>query len=450
MSTPDNLALRWKGPLDVLFLRLLPAKPIAFIRRSGTVFIGFQAADRFTHTSTADTTHPFDRLEAWVNSHSVQDSGPQLSVGYISYDTKNFLADFSRRRGYAPLYPEITFLHFTEGLFLDTEKQVMYLRIPSESKRDEIAALLLATENPRSAIPSSPTDVRFTAFPAYSEKIRRIQHYLREGDSYEVNHTERFTFKYRGAAGPLFARLLAESDALRATWIRDDSLTILSATLEDFVAVRGEKIESKPMKGTRASAGHKQLDDALIEELRNSRKDRAEHVMIVDVVRNDLGRVCRPGTVAVTRPFEVISYPTVHHMVSTIEGQLRTDTRMADILRAVFPAASVTGAPKIRATEIIDELEETPRGIYTGAIGLIGGPQDYDLSMGIRTLTLRGEDAVYGTGGGIVIDSDPRAEYEECSAKTEVLLRALFGGSPAAPDEENIHLLGQRPLSRPA
>jgi para-aminobenzoate synthetase component 1 len=183
--------------------------------------------------------------------------------------------------------------------------------------------------------------------------------------------------------------------------------------------------EARPIKGTRPRGSTPQHDGALARELLESEKDRAENVMIVDLLRNDLGKVCRPGSVRVPKLFALESHPTVHHLVSTVTGKLADDADAFALLRAAFPGGSVTGAPKIRAMEIIAELERAPRGVYCGAIGYVSVSGAMDFNIPIRTIVLQGGAATFHAGAGIVWDSEPAAEYEETLAKARTMIEAL-------------------------
>jgi para-aminobenzoate synthetase component 1 len=211
----------------------------------------------------------------------------------------------------------------------------------------------------------------------------------------------------------------------RNAYIDAESFQILSNSPELFLERHGTRIATQPIKGTR-SRGQTSAEDARRRaELRSDSKERAEHVMIVDLERNDLGRICRTGTVRVPHAPRVHSYPTLHHLVSTVEGTLAEDVPTAEVIRATFPGGSITGAPKIRAMEIIDALEPNTRGVYTGALGLIDAAGDMHLSLPIRTAVTTGGRIYYSAGGGIVADSDADAEYAESLLKAEGLLAAL-------------------------
>ena len=223
----------------------------------------------------------------------------------------------------------------------------------------------------------------------------------------------------------LYERLRRCNPASHAALLRWEGGSILSASPELFLRLRTGRAISRPIKGTRARSSEAALDASAREELLHSEKDRAELTMIIDLVRNDLGKVCVPGGVHVPEPYGRETHPTVHHLVATVEGRLAEGRTWADLLQAAFPGGSITGAPKIRAMQIIDEMEPTARGVYCGAIGWIGLDGDMHLNLAIRTLVRVGGEAFVHTGGGIVADSDPEDEYEETCAKVRGLLAAL-------------------------
>jgi len=205
------------------------------------------------------------------------------------------------------------------------------------------------------------------------------------------------------------------------------TFSIVSSSPELFLRVRDRDVQTRPIKGTRPRGRTPAEDRKLADELMASRKDRAELVMIVDLERNDLGRVCDYGTVRVKEPVRLEKLPTVFHTVSTVEGKLYKGKGVVDLLMAAFPGGSITGAPKIRAMEIIEELEPTKRNVYTGAIGYLGFNNSADLNIAIRTFVIKGRKAYFQAGGGIVADSDPRKEYRETLDKARALIKAVKG-----------------------
>ncbi|MDG5751822.1 aminodeoxychorismate synthase component I [Qipengyuania sp. XHP0211] len=266
----------------------------------------------------------------------------------------------------------------------------------------------------------------------YAEAFETLQQAIRAGDIYQANLTFPLAGNFTGDPLGLYAALRPVAQAGYGGVVFDGSHWLLSLSPELFVSLKGREAKAKPMKGTRPRMADPEADRAMAEELATSVKDKAENLMIVDLMRNDLSRVAEPGSVRVDEPFAIESYPTVHQMVSVVRAQLKEGEGAVDLVRALFPCGSITGAPKIRAMELIDEVETAPRGPYCGAIGRIGADGDAAFNVAIRTLRLteiengRGK-AVLGVGGAIVADSEPRTEWREA------LLKGAFGRS-SSPD----------------
>ncbi len=263
----------------------------------------------------------------------------------------------------------------------------------------------------------------------YLAAVERVREYIAAGDIFQANFTARFLAAKPAGLHPadLYAAIRQASPAPFAAYLNcGERLAIASASPERFVRLTADgRIESRPIKGTRPRGRSPEADSALSAELQSSDKDRAENLMIVDLLRNDIGRVAEIGSVRVPRLVRIESFAAVHHLVSAIEGRLRPGLGPVDLLRACFPGGSITGAPKIRAMQIIAELERAPRGPYCGAIAWIGFDGAMDSSIGIRTVTVTPEAVAVQAGGGIVWDSDPAEEYEEMMVKVRPLLRAL-------------------------
>lgn len=266
----------------------------------------------------------------------------------------------------------------------------------------------------------------------YLRAVRKIFDFLKAGDCYQVNLTQRFTGNVprRGnvpvSAWEIYQRLRQISPAPYAGFIDAGDFQILSASPELFLKANADgTLITKPIKGTRPRSNNQAEDQKLKTELEQSEKDRAELLMITDLLRNDLGKVCIPGSVHVPTLREIESFTQVHHLVSTVTGQRRPDVDIIDCLAAMMPGGSITGAPKIRAMEIIRELEPVNRGIYTGAIGWLGPNNTGHFNIAIRTIVIQKNSAAFNAGGGIVIDSDPEREYEECLTKASGMCQAL-------------------------
>lgn len=266
----------------------------------------------------------------------------------------------------------------------------------------------------------------------YLAQVARAREYIAAGDIFQVNFARRETFELREPPWRTYLRLRRVNPAAYGAYLAWEDTAILSSSPELFLELRGREAISRPIKGTRPRAGDPSVDAAYRAELAASPKDRAELAMIVDLVRNDLGRVCEYGSVRVVSrpgsgawPYELETHPTVHHLVATVAGRLREECDAIDLVKACFPGGSITGAPKVRAMEIIDELEPTERSVYTGAIGLFGLDGSMTLNIAIRTLIATGGRVHLHAGGGIVADSVPEEEYEETVAKARGMHRAM-------------------------
>ncbi|MSQ26508.1 MAG: aminodeoxychorismate synthase component I [Dehalococcoidia bacterium] len=259
----------------------------------------------------------------------------------------------------------------------------------------------------------------------YQRAVELARQYIIAGDVYQVNLSQRLDAPWDASPWALYRRVRALHPAPFAAYHDYGDFAIVSASPERFLQRRGSTIETRPIKGTRPRGATAEEDARLASELTASAKDRAEHIMIVDLERSDLGRVAQTGTVQVTELMALERYATVHHLTSTIRATLRQDKGIAALLRATFPGGSITGAPKIRAMEIIDELEPVRRGVYTGAMGYFSATGEIDLNIAIRTVVVKDRMAYLHVGGGIVYDSDAAAEYQETFDKGKAMLQAL-------------------------
>jgi len=261
--------------------------------------------------------------------------------------------------------------------------------------------------------------------PDYLDAVARSLEYIAAGDVFQVNLSQRFTA--RGEIFPLdfYLRLKDRSPSPFAAYLQWGDLAVVGASPESFYQTRADRLVTRPIKGTRPRGRTEDEDARLARELRDSPKDRAELTMIVDLERNDLGRICEYGTVRVSDALAVERFAQVHHLVATVEGRLRPGAGPVDVVRAVFPGGSITGAPKIRAMEIIDELEPTRRSLYTGAVGYFSRGGTGGFNIAIRTLLIEGVRVSYQVGGGVVADSDPEGEYCETMHKGEGMRQVL-------------------------
>ena len=335
-------------------------------------------------------------------------------------------------------YPSLQFGFFDSFLIFAHQQQRAWIASLGLSQVDAVSDRHLAMERIKgiqsklekrarpevSSLAASPLQVGIS-YQQYCSAVAKIQQYIRAGDCYQVNYTQRFTGQTPLGAAELYQRLRRESPAPMAAYLDWGESQILSASPETFFAIRGRTVSTYPIKGTRRRSSNEAEDIRLQAELLDSTKDRAELLMITDLERNDLGRVCVPGTVATKQLVALQTLEQVHHLYSVIEGQLRESTTPWDVLAACFPGGSITGAPKIRAMQIIRELEEHAREVYTGAIGYLSVDGACQFSIPIRTLLYRRGELTAYAGGGIVADSEVEAEYEECFVKLKGIQKAL-------------------------
>jgi aminodeoxychorismate synthase component I len=287
----------------------------------------------------------------------------------------------------------------------------------------------------RRSAPRAPLSPSLDA-PAHAKAVALLLERIEAGDVYQACLTHRFEQPFSGDPWRLYRALRARNPAPFGAWLALPEAAICSSSPERFLAVAADgRLESRPIKGTRPRGEDPARDAALAAELARSEKDRAENLMIVDLVRNDLGRVCATGSIEVPELRAIESYATVHQMVSTVTGRLRPGVRRADAIRAAFPPGSMTGAPKLAAMRLLAGLEPVRRGVYSGALGYLDVRGGADLSVVIRTAVVAGGRACVHSGGGIVADSEPAAEWSESLAKARVLLEAIGAaqGDPTCP-----------------
>jgi para-aminobenzoate synthetase component I len=378
---------------------------------------------------------PFEALEEVWQRHRRSGNGlPFIGalIGYLGYELGGYLEKLPPPKSDYIRVPAMSFAAYDTAALFDRRRRTAAVIGPDEAKAARFAARLTAA--PMELPPPAPVpSLTWRAEQSREEAeagIARIIDYICAGDVYQVNYTQRFVARRPAGLSDfdLFRRLAAISPAPYSAFLRCGDVSILSASPERFVALDGEGlVTAEPIKGTRRRDGDPARDARLARELQESVKDNAENLMIVDLMRNDLSRICEPHSVDVPHLNRLQSFSHVHHLVSTVTGRLQAGASPIDVLRATFPGGSITGAPKIRAMEIIRELEPFPRGAYCGAYGWIGFDGRADLAMTIRTLTVTPEWVMAQAGGGIVADSTPVAEYEESLVKVAPLLRAGLG-----------------------
>ena len=255
----------------------------------------------------------------------------------------------------------------------------------------------------------------------FEKIINNIKEYLYSGDTYQINYTQPIRFNFEGSCLDLYMQIKDDAKPKYGFYLDINEAQVLSFSPEKFFTKQGSEIESYPIKGTIKKLGDKERDQLQIKKLSNSQKDKAEHLMIVDLIRNDIGKISKFGSVNVKQLFSIETFETIHHMVSKITGSITSDIKEIDIIKALFPGGSITGAPKFKSMQIIDNLEDYNRNLYTGCIGSVLGNGDMDFNICIRTMTIKNNDAVYPVGGGIVWDSNAEEEHCEAQQKANIL-----------------------------
>ena len=354
------------------------------------------------------------------------------AIGYIGYEIGHTLEKIRTHRKPGLGIPDCL-LHFYDSLLVYDHFDERYLAVSRcDTIDEELYNAIKGPFQPAAAqealIPAE--SIRTTTSRAdFTKSVERIKDSIRKGDVYQVNLSQRFSAPLRGEPFSLYLRLRELSPVPHGAFLNLGGFHLLSLSPERFVRIKGRNIQTRPIKGTMARGSDALEDSRQKERLCGSVKDRAELLMITDLERNDLGRVCSPGSVNVPDLLAIEEYSNVFHLVSTIEGELAPGKDHVDCLAAVFPGGSITGAPKISAMGIIEELEPVQRNAYTGAIGYIGYNGQTDLNIAIRTATVAGGRIYFHGGGGIVIDSDPAMEYEETLHKVRPFFDGLAAGS---------------------
>ncbi len=333
--------------------------------------------------------------------------------------------------GTDPVLPAAFAVRCPVGIIYDhAEKTCWLVAEPGHesecSQVREDIEVLARTEFPQAATVS---DVVEAPGEAFKSAVARAKEYIAAGDIYQANLSREWSAVVPASVGAseVYEVLCHSNPAPFAGLVRWKDTAIISSSPERLLRVRDGIASTRPIAGTRPRSDDAEIDSNLSAELFAHPKERAEHVMLIDLERNDLGRVCRPGTVEVNEMMVLESYAHVHHIVSNVRGQLRGDVTPGQAIAAVFPGGTITGCPKVRCMEIIDELEHGPRGAYTGSFGYLNRDGSLDLNILIRTLVKQGQNVTFRAGSGIVADSDPQAELEETRAKAEGMLRAISG-----------------------
>lgn len=375
---------------------------------------------------------PFELLKYILNSYPEQNSS-QLPfegglMGFMGYELGMSMMDVPIQQPDDINLPEIGIGFYSLALIYHVQENILYITgIENQSSAALKLRNWLDNLNPLKIEPFhllQPWQSNMTE-SEYHEKFSRIADYIKKGDCYQVNLAQRWYSTYRGDNWDAYEKLSIENKAPFSAYMSLDHHNILSISPERFIHCQHNLCQSKPIKGTRSRSSDINTDLSLIDELSDSAKDRAENVMIVDLLRNDFGRVCHPGSIKVPHLFKIESFPAVHHLVSTVTGKLLKSKSALDLLKVCFPGGSITGAPKKRSMEIIQELEPHRRHTYCGSLLYLGCNGKMDSNIAIRTLICSGDNIWCWAGGGLVADSDVNEEYQETLTKVDKILPIL-------------------------
>lgn len=436
-ASPYYAALRdwpWAAWLDsgnIGRFDLMVANPVVTL-----VTKGEQTARCDTSGMLESSVDPFDLIRSELGDPIEQYPDIPFAGGALGY----WGYDLARRYLRLPEYAQDTEHHaemavaiYDWAILVDHRERVARLvsrlKYPqTEAMLQQVLCRIEAAKSPvQNEYQFSVQDVVASSFTSeeYRHAYEKVQQYLLDGDCYQVNLAQRFAAKAEGDAFAAYQELRRLSPAPYSAFMDWPNVQILCASPERFLQVRQGMVETKPIKGTRARSRNKEDDVRLANDLLKNPKDRAENLMIVDLLRNDLGKCCEAGTVRTPKLFELESYSNVHHLVSTVEGKLQAGRDALHVLRECFPGGSITGAPKKRAMEIIEQLEPNRRGVYCGCIGYIGFDGQMDTNIAIRTMVYSDGEIRCWAGGGIVADSRCAEEYQETFDKASVMLEIL-------------------------
>ncbi|MBD3648111.1 MAG: aminodeoxychorismate synthase component I [Pseudomonadales bacterium] len=381
----------------------------------------------------ASALSPFECVEHEVDRRRPAQPCPLDSpfkggaIGWFGYELGHYVEKLPPAPGVATV-PDMLVAIYDSFILIDHDLRSCHLvsapGFPATHRQQFRNALGKPADRPTDNFRASPLHSNFSQ-QDYNGAIERIRHYIHEGDCYQVNLAQRFSAEFTGDPVSLFTRLRKLHRAPFSACLAFPDQQVLSYSPERFVRVRNGEVLTQPIKGTRPRGETPAADQALADSLRASEKDRAENLMIVDLLRNDLGRCCVPGSITVNELFELRSFHNVHHLVRSISGRLRDGVSAIELLQACFPGGSITGAPKIRAMEIINELEPDRREVYCGAIGYYDYEGNMDTNLAIRTMVCADNQLRFWGGGGIVADSTAASEYQESLDKVSMFRQAL-------------------------
>ncbi|MCD6586052.1 MAG: aminodeoxychorismate synthase component I [Desulfobacteraceae bacterium] len=443
---PGTVALMSGGDLDCARYHILAIRPWLEIKGYGRKIT--LTADGQTILLDGD---PFDALRQVINEYAMVFDDLSIPIatglfGYLSYDLKDFIEELPRTSVDDSGLPQLCFFAPSAIIIHDKLKNQTQLCVANRLDHnnlkigdniESIEALLIANDEKRDKFEGGATDLQsLFSQPEYMAAVTKIKKYIVSGDIYQVNLSQRFETDFSGNAFAMFKLLYQIAPAPFYAYINAGDHQIVSTSPERFLKRRTEDVETRPIKGTRPRGKDISEDQELSKDLLKSKKDDAELSMIVDLMRNDLGRVCCGGSIKVVEHRRLEAYHNVFHLVSVVKGKLQADKDSIDLIKATFPGGSITGCPRIRAMEIIDELEPVRRHIYTGSIGYLSFHESLDLSIAIRTATIFQNRILFSVGGGVVFDSDPADEFEETLHKGRSLMGVLLNKKTGSKADE--------------
>ncbi|MCI1945105.1 aminodeoxychorismate synthase component I [Clostridium luticellarii] len=379
---------------------------------------------------------PFEEIKKLLGMYKIKNdtSFPYIAgaMGYFSYDLARIIEKLPVSALDDVKIPDCYFYFYDNAIIFDNLKGDTFitalgiLKNPKNSIKELKEKILKGNQVKYKEVEGSSTKfISNFEKNKYKKTVEKVRNYIREGDIYITNLTQRFKCKVTKKPYEIYRDLRHINPAPFAAFMNVEDFSIISSSPERFLKIENNIVQTRPIKGTRPRGKNKEEDIRNRQELADSGKDHSELLMIVDLERNDLSKVCRPNSVKVKNLFTIEEYSTVFHLVSTITGKLKQNNTSIDCLKACFPGGSITGAPKVRAMEIIEELEPTRRGIYTGSIGYLGFDGNIDLNIVIRTILIKNGMAYFGVGGGITWESDKTSEYDETLDKALALMKVL-------------------------
>lgn len=347
-------------------------------------------------------------------------------VGYLSYDYGIEMLNIDRKNKAYYEIPDICMGYYEDFIIIDHRNHCTYIHTEDKAVLNKIVNLKKSID--KDYLKGKVTLSSNYRSEEFEELVEAVRRYIKVGDVYQVNISQQFRGVGKLDSMGLYERFRNANYGPYNAFLNLGDFSVLSTSPEMFFRKRGDEIVTRPIKGTNRKSADEHENERLKQELLDSEKNRSELLMIVDLERNDLSRVCIPGSVEVASLFDVEEYATVNHLVSTIKGRARSGVNFSDITKAMFPGGSITGAPKLRAMEIIEELENTSRGVYTGSIGYISNNGNMDFNIAIRTAIVNENGVLYNVGGGITWDSHPTDEYEETLHKGRAIYKVLTEG----------------------